>query len=91
MSLSQSSAQTTAHPQRADLPAPDEIRMWGALQDSNSDWRYLKGAAKVETNEFDLSADEIDYNSDTHWAYAHGHVHLEHFVSGDTIRTVTLR
>jgi len=85
LSLSHSRGQTTAHPQKADLPAPDEIRMWGALQDSSSEWRYLKGAAKVETNEFDLSADEIDYNSDTHWAYARGHVHLEHFVTGDKL------
>jgi LPS-assembly protein len=78
-------AQTTARPQKADLPAPDEIRMWGALQDSRSEWRYLKGAGKIETTDFDLSADEIDYNSDTRWAYARGHVHLEHFATGDKL------
>ncbi|MBV9406880.1 MAG: LPS-assembly protein LptD, partial [Acidobacteriaceae bacterium] len=39
----------------------------------------------VETSDFDLSADQIDYNSDTHWAYARGHVHLEHFVTGDKL------
>ncbi|MBV9671004.1 MAG: LPS-assembly protein LptD, partial [Acidobacteriales bacterium] len=78
-------AQTTARPQKADLPPPDEIRLWGALQDSRSEWRYLKGAAKIETSDFDLTADEIDYNSDTHWAYARGHVHLEHFATGDKL------
>ncbi len=83
--LSPVAAQTTARPLRADLPAPDEIRMWGATQDSSGEWRYLKGAAKVETSDFNLSADEIDYNSDTHWAYAHGHVHLEHFATGDKL------
>lgn len=54
-------------------------------QDSNEEWRYLKGSAKVETSEMVISGDEIDYNSDTHWTYARGHVHLEHFSTGDKI------
>ena len=78
-------AQIPAHPQKSDLPAEDEIRLWGTLQDSNEEWRYLKGSAKVETTEMVLTADEIDYNSDTHWAYAHGRVHLEHFATGDML------
>ncbi len=78
-------AQTAVHPAKADLPAPDEIRMWGVVNESNGEWRYLKGTAKVETTEMDLSADEIDYNSDTHWTYARGHVHLEHFATGDKL------
>jgi LPS-assembly protein len=76
--------QTVSHP-KADLPAQDEIRLWAVGQDSQPPWRYLKGSARIETTEFDLSADEIDYNSDTNWAYARGHVHLEHFVSGDKL------
>ena len=32
-----------------------------------------------------ISADEIDFNTDTEWAYARGHVHMEHFVTGDKI------
>jgi len=59
--------------------------MWAVAQDSNDEWRYLKGAARIETTEMDLSADEIDYNSDTHWAYARGHMHLEHFATGDKL------
>lgn len=32
-----------------------------------------------------ISADEIDFNSDTAWAYARGHVRLEHYKTGDII------
>ncbi len=59
--------------------------MEGITQDSNEQWRYLKGSAKVQTSEMVISADQIDYNSDTHWAYARGHVHLQHFATGDKL------
>lgn len=32
-----------------------------------------------------ISADEIDYNSDTQWTYAKGHVHMEMFSTGDKL------
>jgi LPS-assembly protein len=79
------SAQTAAHPKRADLPAENEIRFQAVTQDSNGPWRYLHYEAKVETSDMVITADEIKYNSDTDWAYAQGHVHLEHFVSGDKL------
>jgi len=47
--------------------------------------RYLHKSARIVTSEMSISADEIQYNSDTDWAYAQGHVHLEHFVTGDKI------
>ena len=47
--------------------------------------RYLHKMAKIETSDFVISADEIQYNSDTDWAYAQGHVHLEHFNTNDKI------
>ncbi len=78
-------AQTATHPAKANLPPENEIWMEGITQDSNQEWRYLKGAAKVQTSEMVISADQIDYNSDTHWAYARGHVHLEHFATGDKL------
>ncbi len=79
------SAQTAAKPDKANLPPETEIWMSAISQDSNEEWRYLKGSAKVETSEMVISGDEIDYNSDTHWAYARGHVHLEHFSTADKI------
>ncbi len=78
-------AQTVSHPAKADLPPKDEIWYGGIHEDSNGSWRYLKRDAKVQTSEMSISADEIDFNSDTRWAYARGHVHLEHYKTGDII------
>ncbi len=78
-------AQAASHPAKADLPRNDEIRLSSVTQDSKPPWRYLKGTAKVETSEMAISADEIDYNSDTQWTYAKGHVHMEMFSTGDKL------
>ena len=77
--------QLNTRPLKANLPPVDEIWMSGVTQDSNNEWRYLKGAAKIETAEMRIQGDQIDYNSDTHWAYARGHVQLEQFVTGDKL------
>ena len=79
------SAQTAAKPVKADLPPRDEIWLGGIKQDSDNEWRYLRRDAVVRTSEMLISADEIDFNSDTNWAYARGHVHLEHYKTGDII------
>ncbi len=71
--------------QKANLPPRDEIWYGSIHQDSNGEWRYLKRDARLQTSEMLISADEIDFNSDTHWAYARGHVHLEHYKTGDVI------
>ena len=47
--------------------------------------RKLRGAARVETTEMVLYANEIDYNSDTHYAEARGNVHFKHFVRQEEI------
>ena len=77
--------QTAVHPVKADLPPADEIWYRAATQTSDSEWKYLRGAAKLQTNEMVITADEIDFNSDTSWAYARGHVHMEHYASGDIL------
>jgi LPS-assembly protein len=75
--------QTASH--RTDLPPSDVIRMGAIVNESHNEMRYLKGKAYLETSEMQISADEIDYNSDTAWAYAHGHVHMEQFSTGDKL------
>jgi LPS-assembly protein len=70
---------------KANLPGPNELEFEAISQESNPPWRYLRGAAKIITSDFELSADEIRYNSDTNWAYATGHLHLEHFATGDKL------
>src|SRR5437763_5686050 len=79
------SAQAPLHPKKADLPPENELRLHAVRQDSNGPWRYLHLAAEIETSDMVITADEIKYNSDTNWAYAQGHVHLEHFNTGDKL------
>jgi LPS-assembly protein len=70
---------------KADLPPDNEIWEGGVTQDSQGEWKYLKGSAQVRTSEMTITADEIDFNEDTAWAYARGHVHLEHYATGDIL------
>lgn len=70
---------------RADLPPENEIWYSAVEQESNGSLRYLRGEAKLETSDMTITADEIDYNSDTDWATARGNVHLEHFATGDSL------
>jgi LPS-assembly protein len=80
------SAQSVPRPLKADLPPEDQIWMSSAgEQESNGEWRYLKSGAKVRTSEMVITADEIDYNSDTQWTYARGHVRLEHYATGEIL------
>ena len=78
-------AAATGQTLHSDLPAKDEIRMEGVTNEANGAWHYLRRDAKVETTEMLITADQIDYNSDTNWAYARGHVHMEVFESGDKL------
>ena len=77
--------QAPVHPLKADLPAQDEILLRAVTQDSNGPMRYLRGEAKVITSEMQISADEIDFNSDTNVAYARGHLHLDNFNTADKL------
>jgi LPS-assembly protein len=70
---------------KGDLPPDTEIWTGGVTQISESEWKYLKGAAEVRTSEMTITADEIDFNGDTAWAYARGHVHLVHYATGDIL------
>ncbi len=79
------SAQAPAHPLKADLPPKDEIWYSGVINESNGNLKNLRGTAKLETTEMVITADEIDFDSDTDWAKARGHVHMEHFATGDKI------
>ena len=78
-------AQTASHPKKADLPPQDEIWYGAVTQTSEAEWKYLKGASKLQTSDMSITADAIDFNSDTSWAYARGHVRLEHFATGDIL------
>ncbi len=83
--LSPALGQTTARPTKANAPPQDEIWYHSVYEESNGSMRYLRGAAKIELTEFSISADNIEFNSDTNWVVARGHVHLEHFATGDKL------
>jgi len=76
--------------QRAPLPRPnpvprDEIEIWAVTQAKDGPQYRLRGSARLETTEFLLLADEIDYNEDTGDAEARGSVHLKHFAQGEQL------
>ena len=73
------------HPLRSGAPAQDEIVIHAVSQKQDGEMIYLKGDCRIETTETLVKADEIDYNRDTHWAEARGHVHFENFVNGDKL------
>jgi len=77
--------QTVIRPAKSVMPAEDEIDLGAVTESDDSEWKYLKGGAYVHTTEMAISADEIDFNSDTNWAYARGHVKLEHYATGDIL------
>ena len=66
-------------------PEKNWINVDAVNQEVDGPWRHLRGSARVETNDSLLTADEIDYNSETAKALARGHVHFEHYVNGDVM------
>jgi LPS-assembly protein len=75
---------------RVRLASPSDVpEGWADIQavteSREGAWRRLRGAARIETSELLLKADEIDYNDDTGDTQARGHVYLQHFEGGDEI------
>ena len=73
---------------RRDVPDPDHYRIHGH-QESNSstDLYKLRGhcpedCAEIETVDFLLKADEIDFNNEIQYAEARGNVYYENFAEG---------
>ena len=70
-------------PPRPTAPGPGEqVKTSAEQQESDGKILHLRGNARVETVDDLLTADEVDYNQDTHQAEARGHVHLESFSHG---------
>jgi len=78
--------QTPTHPAKAELPPEDEIWYRAVQQESSGAMRYLRGSAVIQLTDVKISADDIQFDSDTNLVLARGHVHLQHFASGDDIR-----
>ena len=73
-------------PPRPTAPGPGETAKTPADQEeSDGKVLHLRGNARVETADALLTADEIDYNQETHEAEARGKVHYESFSHGEKL------
>jgi len=73
-------------PARPDAPKPGDLADLNAEeQEAVGKMRILRGHARVQTADDLLTADEIDYDEDSHFAEARGNVHFENFESGEKI------
>ena len=73
-------------PPRPSAPGPGDVAKVNAEQQQLDGKVYhLRGNARVETADDLLTADEIDYDQETHQVDARGHVHLESFSHGEKL------
>jgi len=72
-------------PARPGAPDAANVLIRSVTQEANGPWRYLRGAALIETSTMQLKADEVDYNADTGDVLARGHVHFEDFDRGEKL------
>ena len=70
---------------RINGPGTGWMYVRSVTQDRRGPWFYLRGAAEVETDEFLLRADEIDYNDTTGYAEARGRVRFLSFERGESL------
>jgi len=76
---------------RPGAPAADEIVTSAVLrQEMEGPIRKLRVAARIETTEMLLTADEIDYNELTGDADARGNVSFENFENGEKLTAVRM-
>ncbi|MCU1339222.1 MAG: Organic solvent tolerance protein [Bryobacterales bacterium] len=73
-------------PPRPTAPGPGEVAKTSAdQQELDGTWAHLRGNARIETADSLLTADEIDYNRETHQAEARGKVRFESFTHGEKL------
>lgn len=68
---------------RINGPAANEILVRSVTQERDGPWYYLRGAVSLETTEFLLRADEVDYNEKTGYAEGRGRVKFQSFARGE--------
>ena len=78
-------AQVKPKPQRSQPLAKDEVLVEAVTQEARGHMNYLRGAAKLETVEMRVRADEIDYDDQIGYVEARGNVHFEHFEAGEEL------
>lgn len=71
--------------ERKDPPPPGIVVVRGIRQDLEGDKYHLREKAELESAEYALEADEIDYDRESGLAEARGHAHYTNFVSAEQI------
>lgn len=73
-------------PIRPDAPKDaDHYFVEADTTDSDQNWRHLSGHVRIETVDMQIKADELDWNTDTNYVEASGHVHFEYFARGEIL------
>ena len=68
-----------------DLPGREYISVQAITQEAEGQVYRLRGAAKLETTEVLLKADEIDFDEAAQYAEARGNVHFINFAGGEEL------
>jgi LPS-assembly protein len=72
--------------QRPDAPPLGYFDVTAVTQETEGSLRHLRGDARLESEDTLLTADEVDYDEDTGWAEARGHVKFQSFKDGDKLQ-----
>src|SRR5262249_13584743 len=73
-------------PPQPGAPKPGDVVNISGPQEADGPMKYVHGPkARLQTADYLLPADEIEYNSDTHEAVAKGNVYFESFEDGEKI------
>jgi LPS-assembly protein len=73
-------------PIRPDAPKDSEHYFVEAVEkDLGNPWRHLRGNVRIETQDMQIRADELDWNTDTSYVEARGHVHFEYYARGEKL------
>ena len=71
--------------QRPNAPAPNDVSIISDTQEADGSLRHLRGHVVIETSDMKMTADEVDYDQDTHEAEARGHVYYENYLDGNKL------
>lgn len=72
-------------PLRPTAPPEGTTVVTATVQEVEGPVRKLRGAAAIETQDFLLTAEEMDYNEDTSYAEARRNVHYRNYVTGEEL------
>ena len=54
-------------------------------QERDGNWRHLRGNVRIESADMQIKADELDWNTETDYVEARGHVHFEYYARGEKL------